>query len=130
MSMVRAYKLALNSLTINVSPPTCCCIIGTYAIRKDQTGRTLSQIINGSYSILSPIDFWSNSRGWNFFEIVCTKLAEADALGLDQDSILEGAGCLWTVAVILLLMYAFMAEKDFSKSHQRNRQQQEKQKVA
>jgi len=104
-----------------------CFSTGTYAIRIDQCGRTLSQIINRSYSKFSSVDFWSKRRGWNAIEVICVKLATDDFRGVFQEDILEFSNRLWTAAVILLLGYALLAERDLSKS--RRRQQEGKHKV-
>ena len=86
----------------------------TYALQDNQWGRTLQQIIDRSYSMLSPIDFWSPNRGWNYVEMTWIGVAEeeSDSKKDHTEWILERAGWLWTVAVALLVLYTLIAEID------------------
>jgi hypothetical protein len=88
----------------------------TYAIRADQLGRSLSQIINHSYHFWSAIDFWSKDRGWNYFEIAANKIAGESKIPyfhLDKDEIEDKATTLWHIAIWLLVLYAVIAEIEF-----------------
>jgi hypothetical protein len=82
-------------------------------IRADQLGRSLSQIINHSYNVWSPIDFWSKYRGWNYFEMACARLADKAKIQYflwDDEDVQKGASNLQSIAICLLILYMFVAE--------------------
>jgi len=100
---------------------------GTYAIRTDQMGRTLPQLINRSWSRLSYLDFWSASRGWNFLEVALVKFAaDDDEIGeFNLEDIMDGMEHLLMVGLTLLVLHAFMAERELH--HYRKNQQEQQQ---
>ena len=105
----------------------------TYAIRADQLGRSLSQIINRSYHFWSAIDFWSQDRGWNYFEMAASKIAyenEIPYFHWDRDVIEDKATTLWHIAIGLLVLYAVIAEIDFFMIRWRNAGRKEQKTIA
>jgi ectoine hydroxylase-related dioxygenase (phytanoyl-CoA dioxygenase family) len=101
----------------------------SYAIRADQLGRSLSQIINHSYNALSPIDFWSEDRGWNYFEMACSRLADKAKIQYfrwDAEDFQKAAANSQSIAICLLILYMFVAEIDnFMNRRKMNRFKQE-----
>jgi hypothetical protein len=100
----------------------------TYAIRPDQLGRSLSQIINHSYTFCSAIDFWSKDRGWNYFEMAARNIGDESEIPYfhwDQDEIERKATILQYIVIGLLVLYAVIAEINFFMIRWRNARKQQ-----